>query len=216
MVAALAPKEQRGRLAEAMLPGLLPVAASQRAAVAAVAADVQVRSEDQRQAQTATESIKAAQILVTKPEGARTLSDQDLAGLPTLAPVLNRNSVGPALSAQLNGVGTAIDQMVQARAESLANDAVSLIIKTEQGTLSQADLQATSLGTIILANPNLAGQISFTDTPAASAPSGAGAGGAGAGGAGAGGAGAGGAGAGGAGAGGAGAELQPARRRGKN
>lgn len=169
MVAALAPTEQRGRLAEAMLPGLLPVAASQRAAVAAVAADAQVRSEDQRQAQTAAESIRAAQILVTKPEGARTLSDEDLAGLPTLAPVLNRNGAGAALSTQLEGVGTAIDQMVQTRAESLANDAVSLISKTEQGTLSQADLQANALGAIILANPNLAGQISFTTTPKAAA-----------------------------------------------
>jgi hypothetical protein len=172
-VVAAAPKERRGRLAEAMLPGLLPVAAPQRAAVAAVAADQQVRSADQRQAQTVAESVSAVRTLVAKPDGARTLTDQDLAGLPTLRAVLDRNSVGSDLRAQLDGVGVTIDGTVQGEAATLAVEATGLIgraIALQGQKLSEADLQGTRLGAIIDADLKLKGQIVQVATQQAPPP----------------------------------------------
>lgn len=154
-----APKEKRGRIAEAMLPGLAPVAAAQRATVAAVAADQVVRASDRRQEQAVADSVSAVQTVITKPDGARTLTDQDLAGLPILSGVLSREGVGPGLRAQLDSIGDTVD----GQSGALAAEATAIIaraIALPQGDLlSEADLEGTRIGELIAANPTLKAQV---------------------------------------------------------
>lgn len=111
-VVASADKSRRKRLADAMLPAMVPVAPAAQVAVAAVSADLQVRREDRRvsivQAQEAAkhqaileESVKVATLLMNKPPG-QMLVLADLDQLPTLKaellaqPGLLSQIVGPA------------------------------------------------------------------------------------------------------------------------
>ena len=164
VVIGTAPKEKRSRIAVAMLPGLVPVAAAQRAAVAAVAADQVVRAADHRQEQAVADSISAVQTVIAKPDGAKTLTDDDLAGLPTLHDVLTRDGVGTDLRARLETVGQTVDRETGAFAAE-ATGLVSKAIELKGKLLSDDDLKGSRLGRVIAADPDLRGRIVTPSTP---------------------------------------------------
>jgi hypothetical protein len=165
LVVASAPRERRSRLAEAMLPGLLPVAGAQRAGVAAVVADQQVRGADRRQEQAVAETVSAVESIATKPAGARKITDQDLTSFPTLKGIVDREGSGATIRGHLDSVASTID----AGERVLAAEAVVLI---EQGIAQQPGdklpedaLSATRIGALILANPVLKAKVVVAATP---------------------------------------------------
>jgi len=165
LVVASAPRERRSRLAEAMLPGLLPVAGAQRAGVAAVVADQQVRGADRRQEQAVADTVSAVESIATKPAGARKITDQDLTSLPTLKGIVDREGSGATIRGHLDSVATTID----AGERVLAAEAAVLI---EQGIaqpsgdkLPETALSASRIGALILANPVLKAKIVLGATP---------------------------------------------------
>jgi hypothetical protein len=167
---ASASREDRKPTAEAMLPGLLPVAASQRAAVTAVAAVQQVQAAKQQQQLAVADSISAVQTVLARPDGARTLTDQDLAGLPTLKTILDRPGVGVELRARIDGVGLGAESDTQ----GLASEATKLLftaLNLPKGTkLAPGDLQGTRLGQLILNDPILSKQVVQPGVVAAAVP----------------------------------------------
>jgi hypothetical protein len=177
-VVASAPKERRSRLAEAMLPGLLPVAAAARAGVAAVVADQQVRSADRRQEQAVTETVSAVETIASKPSGSRTLTDQDLSGLPTLKGIVEREGIGSTIRGQIDGVAGALDGGDRGLAVEATNLIAKAINQPKQDKLPEADLKGSRIGALILANPDLKAKV-VAAPPAAAAAGGGGAGGSG-------------------------------------
>lgn len=152
------PQERRSRVLQAAATAIVPIPEAQRSAFAVVAADQQVRSADQRQEQAVSDSISAVHTVLTKPNGARRITDGELAGLPSLKSVLDRDGVGPQLRARLDGVGG----LLEGDEATLANEATAIIVKALQQPKDQkltvADLDGY-LGQLILRQPELKEQI---------------------------------------------------------
>ena len=75
---ASAKKDRRSRLAEAMIPTMVPLPPAQMVAVAAISADAQVRREDRRVAAAEKVALETAvPLLVTCIQGGTQLSDTD-------------------------------------------------------------------------------------------------------------------------------------------
>jgi hypothetical protein len=92
-VLTLAPRERRSRLAETLLPAMVPVAASQRIAVAAIAADQQIRDAELREQRVVSEVVTAIDRVAAKPAGpGKDLTDDDVKDLPVLSAALRRQS----------------------------------------------------------------------------------------------------------------------------
>lgn len=85
-VVASAKKDRRSRLAEAMVPTMVPLPPAQMVAVAAISADAQVRREDRRVAAAQTELATTTAQLTAAQEGLE-------AALPVLMRKLKDNKV---------------------------------------------------------------------------------------------------------------------------
>lgn len=127
-VIANAPKASQVRLAEALIPAIVPVAATHRVAVATFAADQQVRSAEQREVRVANEVVSAIQTVVAKVDQDKTLTDDELRALPRLSEVVNR---APDLRQRIGALGTTATD-VEDRFTREAVEAIALVIGTDQ------------------------------------------------------------------------------------
>lgn len=85
-----APKERQSRLAEAMIPALIPVAPAQRTAVAAISATIQADNESRRHDMLGTEAVNVIKILVDK-SGNKLILDE-LASYPNFKKFLDAHT----------------------------------------------------------------------------------------------------------------------------
>ena len=121
-----APRRRRSRLAETLLPAMVPVAASQRVAVAAIAADQQIRDAEAREQRVASEVVSAVEQVAAGPSNPnKTLTDAEVnAAMPTLTMDVNRKRV---LLTRVNAVKLAADQRAEAGAQQVAAEVVTAI-----------------------------------------------------------------------------------------
>jgi hypothetical protein len=84
---ALADRRRGRALAQMMLPALIPGSSGQRAAVAAVTAQQEIRRAERREERIATDAVGAVAKVALPTQR---LTDTDLQALPALAEVLNR------------------------------------------------------------------------------------------------------------------------------
>src|SRR5262245_24264509 len=96
---------KRQQLVESLIPSMVPGPPTQRMALSAVVADGQIDTQRRREETIAGEVTSA----ISKASGNadKKLSDADVAGLPTLSPVIARV---PALRQQVDAVAVAADQ----------------------------------------------------------------------------------------------------------
>jgi hypothetical protein len=142
-VIATAPKARQGRLAETLLPAIVPVAATHRVAIATLAADNQIRSAERREANVASEAVSAVQAVAAKADPARALTDDELSTRPSLSAVVKRV---PDIRQRIDAAGLAIANQFEAK---LAEESVKMIeaIYTAQPVATRVILSHDQLKT---------------------------------------------------------------------
>ena len=132
--------DTRSRIAQNLLPAMIPVAESQRMAVAAIAANQQVQNEDSRQQQLVSDVVQA--IVSTKPEDQKKeLTDEDLKRFPTLANVVRRNQ---DIQRQIESAAVSVDLRLRDAQDVLANDvakAFTTVYNNPAAKLTDNDLK---------------------------------------------------------------------------
>lgn len=155
-VVATEKKENRGRMAEAMLPAMLSLPPTQQSAVTALAASQQVRASERREVQVADDVISATDAAVTT-HGK--LDDADLKKFPRLESVIKRN---PATRQRIESLAKKHLDNAVAASGICANEVLKGIDKAVKagGTLADNDLaDLIALKAVIGRTPGLRTEI---------------------------------------------------------
>jgi hypothetical protein len=112
---AIATRNKRKRLADKLLPALIPLVGPQRLALAVVTAEDDIRSEDRRETALVNETVTAVQALAVPAQSAASTNGHT-SGLPP--------AIGPTLRAAI-GRNPAL-------AESISATAAQIVLRTEE------------------------------------------------------------------------------------
>ena len=155
-------RERRARIATALLPAMVPVAASQRVAVAAIAADQQIRDAETREQRVASDVVSAIEVVAARPSGGnQQLTETELATtMPTLSTVVRRQR---DLLTRINGVALMANQRIEAGVQQVATEVISAIevaAAAPNNQLTNTDLNnRPRLAALVNSDPALRGRI---------------------------------------------------------